>query len=160
MRIILFFLFSFNAFAGTAPDIDWKCSNVVVRDFFDSFEEGLGSIYDISDLNEEIPGPKADQDSTGSSIKISKKTIEIGLGQRSWENSVIEMNVDRTSVDGEDGDIRKITSITFSDEEFKYMWRLYDEKNVGLFYQSKKGRTNWKHVATIDCSGVRDLRDR
>lgn len=116
-------------------------------------EEGLGSIYDMTDEGYS----DSDSDSEGAYVFISGRKTEVRLGQGGWSSQNYEMN---SVVEMRDTGGEAIIELEIKDQDDTFLFKLFTQKKIGRV-SYKKGRSrNFDHLATSDCSGVKDLRDR
>ncbi len=140
-----------------AKDLELNCSVVAVGQANDRFlEEGLGSIYDIS----ENGYAESDSDSTGASIKIKRNSIALQLGQASWDSSSLKIKTRTFNYSIEySGQSGMGIEVTFRDTQGTLVWRIFPELNIARINFSGNDDKG-SHLATIDCSGVKDIRFR
>ena len=135
---------------------NWNCAVVEVTSENDHlFEEGLGSIYDIADHDGE---PNTDEDSATADLDFASRNRQISFGQVTWEESQIE-KVQHFKTHEE----KTVFFVTLkkgaepSEEQF-YVRVYLERKLMRLFAQKAKGAL--RLVATADCSGLTDPRNR
>ncbi|MGE0762848.1 MAG: hypothetical protein AB7N80_06190 [Bdellovibrionales bacterium] len=132
--------------------IQWDCAVVEVTDVNDHlFEEGLGSIYNITDDDAE---PLTDEDSASASLDLASRKRHVSFGQVTWSDKYI------TGVTTHQTHEEKfVVSINIKSGGSQYLVRAYTaRKLMKLFTVNSKGVT--RLVATADCSGVTDPRNR
>ncbi len=146
------------AVAANTTNLNWNnCSVVEVTGLNDSLmEEGLGSIYDI----DEDGNSMADGDSTGASAVIKGNKIELRLGQGSWSSDEYKMTAKTEAVDNGGEKEDQAVTVEVKDGADTYIFRLLTNKKIGrVSYKPARAKVA-ELLAIIDCSGVRDLRDR
>lgn len=102
----------------------------------------------------------ADSDSVGAAVSSSGRKTEVSLGQGGWNSQKYEMSsvVEMRDTGGESEEA--VIKLEIKDQDDTFLFKLFTQKKVGRV-SYKKGRSkNFEHLATFDCSGVKDLRDR
>jgi len=155
MKALIILLSLIGTQALAAEKLNWdSCSVVEVTSENDHLlEEGLGSIYDI----DEDGNSNADGDSTGASVSIDGKFIEVSLGQGGWSTPNDKITV--TTEEVENDITEKVINLTIDDDGQIYKVRLLTQKKIG-FIHNKNKRGHFTRWAMFDCSGVDDPRNR
>lgn len=155
MKALFILLGLISTQALAEEKLNWdSCSVVeVTSENNHLLEEGLGSIYDI----DEDGNVNVDGDSTGASVKIDGKNVEIDLGQGGWSTPSSKITV--TTEEVQNDDVEKVINLTIDDSGEIYKVRLLTQKQIG-FVHNKTKKGTFKRWAMFDCSGVTDPRSR
>ena len=140
-----------------AKNLELSCSVVSVGEANNYvLEEGLGSIYDISE--EGYVG--SDADSTSAVVSIKGKKIELNLGQGSWNSDSVKMKMKTFKYESDSlSEEQEGLEIQVRDDLGLHVWRIFPRiKIVQINFTGNEYQNT--HLATLDCSGVLDTRLR
>lgn len=145
-----------SSFSYAAKNLNMTCSVVQVGSANNYvLEEGLGSIYDITDDGY----ADADGDSTGVSILVKNGKVSLRLGQGSWDSSGNKISMKSFQYSSDLSEKLEGVEITVKDGIGELIWRAFPSVKIAIV-NYMKSKTEIEHLATIDCSGVKDIRLR
>lgn len=160
MKLVFALVASVFAQSALALDVNFKsCSVVEVGPARNSIlEEGLGSIYEL-----DWDGyADADGDSTSGSISIKGNKVSLSLGQGGWnsESDRIQIKSFKYQSEMSNDEVEGVELEVEEGTAGALYWRIFPDYKMAMVRYTGPGGYKNSHLATIDCSGVRDVRDR
>lgn len=160
MKLLMSLAVSLLAQSAFALDIDFKsCAVVKVGEARNTIlEEGLGSIYEL-----DWDGyADADGDSTSGSISIKGKKVKLSLGQGGWNSENVRIQIKSFTYQSEMSN-NEVKGVELEVEEGTagaLYWRIFPDYRIAIVKYTGPGGYKNSHLATLDCSGVTDVRNR
>lgn len=158
VAVVLVLIGSLSAVAHESVNLNWgDCVVVDVSSVNDHlFEEGLGSIYDMS----EEGYSNSDGDSVNAFVLIKDNKIRFRLGQSGWDSQKDKISLKTALSDTTESGKETLVTLEIKDDADVLKAKIFTQRKVGQVYYKGKSDKDFEYLATFDCSGIKDLRER